>query len=144
MKMDKKKNKKTVDDTVCAIHKFGGYAVLSNCFVRSTNLGCSAIGLLGRVMDLPPEWNFTKAGLIAVCPDGETAVESALADLEEWGYLVRKVQMPNESPTGRIRTVYNFYEYSAKDSSIPQYDYEWTIVNKVDSKIEKNQKSASN
>lgn len=122
--MDKKRNQKTVDDTVCAIHKFGGYAVLSNYFVRSTNLGCPAIGLLGRVMDLPPEWNFTKAGLIAICPDGETAVESALADLEEWGYLVRKVQMSNDSPTGRIRTVYNFYEYSAKDSSIPQYNYE--------------------
>lgn len=118
MKMDNKRNKKTVDDTVCAIHKFGGYAVLSNCFVRSTNLGCPAIGLLGRVMDLPPEWNFTKAGLIAVCPDGETAVESALADLEEWGYLQKIVQMPNESPTGRIRTVYNFYEYSEKDHSI--------------------------
>ncbi len=140
MKMYKKKNKKTVDDTVCAIHKFGGYAVLSNCFVRSTNLGCSAIGLLGRVMDLPPEWNFTKAGLIAVCPDGETAVESALADLEEWGYLVRKVQMPNESPTGRIRTVYNFYEYSAKDNSIPQYNYEletYTVDNATLNRVKK-------
>ena len=96
MKMDnKKKIKKTVSDTVCRVHKFGGYAVLSNCFVRSTNLGCPAIGLLGRVLDLPPEWNFTKAGLIAVCPDGETAVESALADLEEWGYLQKIVQMPS-------------------------------------------------
>ena len=140
MKMDKKRNKKTVDDSICAIHKFGGYAVLSNCFVRSTNLGCPAIGLLGRVMDLPPEWNFTKAGLIAVCPDGETAVESALADLEEWGYLVRKVQMPNESSTGRIRTVYNFYEYSAKDSSIPQYDYEletYTVDNATLNRVKK-------
>ena len=138
--MDKKRNKKTVDDTVCAIHKFGGYVVLSNCFVRSTNLGCPAIGLLGRVMDLPPEWNFTKAGLIAICPDGETAVESALADLEEWGYLVRKVQMPNESPTGRIRTVYNFYEYSAKDNSIPQYDYEletYTVDNATLNRVKK-------
>ncbi len=54
--MDKRnRKKKTVDDTVCEIHKFSGYAVLSNCFVRSTNLGCPAIGLLGRVMDLPPE-----------------------------------------------------------------------------------------
>ena len=32
--MDKqKRKKKTVDDTVCEIHKFSGYAVLSNCFV---------------------------------------------------------------------------------------------------------------
>ena len=41
--MGKKRNQKTVGDTVCRIHKFGGYAVLSNCFVRSTNLGCPAI-----------------------------------------------------------------------------------------------------
>ena len=113
--MDKRnRKKKTVDDTVCEIHKFSGYAVLSNCFVRSTNLGCPAIGLLGRVMDLPPEWNFSKAGLIAICPDGETAIDSALNDLKEWGYLEVVVKMPNENPTGRIQTVYKFYEYSAK------------------------------
>ena len=88
--MDKqKRKKKTVDDTVCEIHKFSGHAVLSNCFVRSTNLGCPAIGLLGRIMDLPPTWNFTKAGLIAICPDSETAIDSALADLEE-GLLGKK------------------------------------------------------
>ena len=82
--------------------------------MRSTNLGCPAIGLLGRVMDLPPEWNFSKAGLIAICPDGETAIDSALNDLKEWGYLEVVVKMPNQNPTGRIQTVYKFYEYSAK------------------------------
>ena len=122
--MGKKRNQKTVGDTVCRIHKFGGYAVLSNCFVRSTNLGCPAIGLLGKVMDLPPEWNFTMAGIEAICADGITAIETALADLEEWGYVRKTVQMPDKSPTGRIRYVYDFYEYSAKDYSIPQYDYE--------------------
>ena len=123
--MDKRnRKKKTVDDTVCEIHKFSGYAVLSNCFVRSTKLGCPAIGLLGRVMDLPPTWNFSKAGLIALCPDGETAIDSALKNLKECGYLEIEVKMPNENPTGRIQTVYKFYEYSAKDTSIPQYDYE--------------------
>ncbi len=30
--MVKKRYKQTIDNTVCAIHKFGGYAVLSNCF----------------------------------------------------------------------------------------------------------------
>ena len=80
--MDKRnRKKKTVDDTVCEIHKFSGYAVLSNCFVRSTNLGCPAIGLLGRVMDLPPEWNFSKAGLIAICPDGEMILSIKLDTL---------------------------------------------------------------
>lgn len=139
--MDKRnRKKKTVDDTVCEIHKFSGYAVLSNCFVRSTNLGWSAIGLLARVMDLPPHWNFTKAGLIAICPDGETAIDTALAELKELGYLEIKMQMPNESPTGRIRSVYTFYEYSAKDTSIPQYDYEletFTVDNAVLNRVKK-------
>ena len=75
--MDKRnRKKKTVNDTVCEIHRFSGYAVLSNYFVRSTSISCQAIGLLGRVMDLPPNWNFTKARTIAICADGETAVES--------------------------------------------------------------------
>ena len=108
--------------------------------MRSTNLGCPAIGLLGRVMDLPPEWNFSKAGLIAICPDGETAIDSALNDLKEWGYLEVVVKMPNENPTGRIQTVYKFYEYSAKDTSIPQYDYEletFTVDNAVLNRVKK-------
>ena len=139
--MDKRnRKKKTVDDTVCEIHKFSGYAVLSNCFVRSTKLGCPAIGLLGRVMDLPPTWNFSKAGLIALCPDGETAIDSALKSLKECGYLEIEVKMPNENPTGRIQTVYKFYEYSAKDTSIPQYDYEletFTVDNAVLNRVKK-------
>ena len=118
------RKEKTVKDTVCEIHKFGGYAVLSNCFVRSTNLDWSAIGLLARVMDLPPTWKFSKEGLIAIRPDGKTSVESSLKLLEEWGYLKKTVLMPNENSKGRIQTKYAFYEYSAKDVSIPQYDCE--------------------
>ena len=84
--MDKNRAKKTIADTVCRVHRSGGYAVLSNCFVRSVRIGCDAIGLLGKIMDLPPTWNFTIAGLVAICKDGETAVRSQLAVLEQWGY----------------------------------------------------------
>ena len=139
--MDKRnRKKKTVYDTVCEIHKFNGYAVLSNCFVRSTNLSWGAIGLLARVMDFPHEWNFSKAGLIAICPDGETAIDTALSELKEWGYLEIKMLMPNESDTGRIQPLYSFYEYSAKDTSIPQYDYEletFTVDNAVLNRVKK-------
>lgn len=139
--MDKhNRKKKTVDDTVCEIHKFSGYAVLSNCFVRSTNLSWSAIGLLARVMDFPHEWNFSKAGLIAICPDGETAIDTALSELKEWGYLEIKTLMPNESSTGRIQPLYSFYEYSARDTSIPQYDYEletFMVENAVLNRVKK-------
>ena len=79
--MDKKFIKKTVSDTVCRVHKSGGYAVLSNCFVRSTKISCQAIGLLGRVMDLPPTWNFTKAEIITIFTNGETAMEFCFSEL---------------------------------------------------------------
>ena len=123
--MDKKtKAKKTIPDTICRVHRSGGYAVLSNCFVRSTNIGCDSIGLLGKINDLPPTWNFTIAGLVAICEDGETAIKSQLAELEQWGYVKKTLLMPNESPTGRISYLYDFYEYSEQDDSIPKYDIE--------------------
>lgn len=40
--------------------------------------------------------------------------------------------MPNESPTGMIRTVYNFYECFEKDNSIPQYDLEMQHISDAD------------
>lgn len=123
--MNKKtKAKKTIPDTICRVHRSGGYAVLSNCFVRSTNIGCDSIGLLGKINDLPPTWNFTIAGLVAICEDGETAIKSQLAELEQWGYVKKTLLMPNESPTGRISYLYDFYEYSELDDSIPKYDIE--------------------
>ena len=49
------------------IWKASVYAVLSNCFVRSTNIGCDSIGLFSKINDLPPTWNFTIAGFVAIC-----------------------------------------------------------------------------
>ena len=91
-------------------------------------------------MDFPHEWNFSKAGLIAICPDGEIAINTALSELKEWGYLEIKMLMPNESPTGRIQPLYSFYEYSARDTSIPQYDYEletFMVENAVLNRVKK-------
>ena len=48
--------------------------------------------------------------------------------------------MPNESSTGRIQPIYSFYEYSARDTSIPQYDYEletFMVENAVLNRVKK-------
>ena len=85
--MDKKtKVKKTIPDTICRVHRSGGYAVLSNCFVRSTNIGCDSIGLLGKINDLPPTWNTVGTGrsrsecqhIIQSFAPGEVTPERAL------------------------------------------------------------------
>lgn len=113
---------KTIGDTVCRVHKTADFTILSNGFIGSTNISCQAITLLATVMGLPKNWNFTVKGLTVICNVGETAVRNMLNELETWGYLVRTKLMPSKETGGRIKYVYDFYEYSAKDTSVPQAD----------------------
>lgn len=113
---------KTIGDTVCRVHKTADFTMLSNGFIGSTNISCQAILLLAETMALPKNWNFTIKGLEKICAVGETAVRNMLKELETWGYLVRTKLMPSKETHGRIKYVYDFYEYSAKDTSVPQAD----------------------
>ena len=111
---------KTIGDTVCRVHKTADFTMLSNGFIGSTNISCQAILLLAEAMSLPQNWNFTVKGLEKICAVGETAVRNMLKELETWGYLVRTKLMPSKETHGRIKYIYDFYEYSAKDISVPQ------------------------
>ena len=55
------------------------------------------------------------AGLTSICKEKETAIKAALDELKEWGYLTVTKLMPNQTESGRIEYVYDFYEYSEKD-----------------------------
>ena len=113
---------KTIGDTVCRVHKTDDFTMLSNGFIGSTNISCQAILLLAEAMALPQNWNFTIKGLEKICAVGKTAVRNMLKELETWGYLVRTKLMPSKETHGRIKYIYDFYEYSAKDTSVPQAD----------------------
>lgn len=113
---------KTIGDTVCRVHKTADFTMLSNGFIGSTNISCQAILLLAQAMSLPQSWNFTIKGLEKICAVGKTAVRNMLKELETWGYLVRTKLMPSKETHGRIKYIYDFYEYSAKDTSVPQAD----------------------
>ena len=120
IKMGKKKQKKskTIASTVCRIHKSKNFTLLSNAFLRSSNLSLASVGLLGRVMGLPEEWDYSVKGLTSICKEGETAIETVLKDLQEWGYLKISKLYPNETEDGRIHYVYDFYESSEKDKTL--------------------------
>ena len=62
--------------------------MLSNSFLRSSNLSLASVGLLGRVMGLPDDWDYSVAGLVFICKEGKTAIDSALKELKNIGYLV--------------------------------------------------------
>lgn len=66
-----------------------GYTVVSNtvCFDRSLTL--KAVGMLVKLLSLPPDWEFSVKGLAAICGDGKDSVRAAISELERHGYLAR-------------------------------------------------------
>lgn len=108
---------RTSNSSVCRVHKNANYTVMSNYHLQSRNLSLKAIGLLSKVFSLPDDWDYSIAGLTHICKENETAIKSALNELKEWGYLTVTKLMPSETKSGRIEYVYDFYEYSKKDTA---------------------------
>ena len=107
---------KTASSSFFRVHKTANYTVMSNYHLQSRNLSLKAIGLLSKVFSLPDGWDYSIVGLTCICKENETAIKSALNELKEWGYLTVTKLMPSETKSGRIEYVYDFYEYSEKDT----------------------------
>ena len=76
--------------------------------LRDTRLSLKAIGLFSIILSLPPEWDFSIAGLAAITKDGIATVRAALNELEANGYLARK-RVRGED--GKLENnEYTFYE----------------------------------
>lgn len=84
------------------------YTVMSNNHFKEKGMSLKAKGLLSLMLSLPPEWDYTEAGLASLSSDGITSVKSALKELEEFGYLERA---RNRDEKGHLTdTIYNVYE----------------------------------
>lgn len=118
----KQKRTKTTPSSVCRVNKNTNYTVMSNYHLRSMNLSLKAIGLLSKVLSLPEEWDYSISGLTSICKEKETAIKAALDELKHWGYLKVTKLMPNETTSGRIEYVYDFFEYSEKDKPDSEQD----------------------
>ena len=66
------------------------FTVMRTRHLRDTRLSLKAIGLFSIILSLPPEWDFSIAGLAAITRDGIATVRAALNELESNGYLTRK------------------------------------------------------
>ena len=96
--------------SVIRVNHNTNYTVMSNVHLRDMRLSLKSIGLLSKILSLPPEWDYTVEGLTAICKDGVTAVKSALKELKDCGYLIVTKRMPNETETGRIEYEYEIFE----------------------------------
>jgi hypothetical protein len=107
---------------VFRIHKTKNYTVMSDFHFREKNMTLKAKGLLSLMLSLPDDWNYSVAGLVTLSKDGKDSVIAALAELEHFGYLVRR-QLYNDK--GQFNGVeYCIYEKSQKRMDEPVKDEE--------------------
>lgn len=93
--------------SVFRIHHTTEYTVISNKTIRDNNLSLKTLGLLVKMLSLPPNWDFCIQGLAKICKDGEASITSGLKELEENGYLKRTRIYAN----GKVADIeYDLYE----------------------------------
>ena len=92
------------------VEKTKDYTVMSNYHFKEKNMSLKAKGLLSIMLSLPDKWDYSIAGLVAICKENETAIKSTLDELKEFGYLEVIKKLPNETASGRIEYEYIVYE----------------------------------
>ena len=97
--------------SVVRVNKNKDYTVMSNCHLREKNMSLKAKGLLSLMLSLPDSWDYSIAGLVAICKENETSVKNALKELQQFGYLRVKKLMPNRQENRtRIEYIYDIFE----------------------------------
>lgn len=92
---------------VIRANKNKNYTVMSNQHLRDKRLSLKARGLLSTVLSLPEDWEYSIAGLVAICKESETAMKSAINELKTLGYL-EITKERNEK--GHFEYIYTFNE----------------------------------
>ena len=118
MTKDVRDRKGDVIMAVMRVHKNKDYTVMSNYHLRDKELSLKAKGLLSFMLSLPPEWDYSVNGLIAVCKEGEASITTTLKELEAHKYL-QIVKM--RDPSGKFIYEYNIYEKPY--GGYPEVDY---------------------
>ena len=104
---------------VMRVHKTKDYTVMSNTHFREREMSLKAKGLLSLMFSLPDTWDYSVAGLVAICKENETAINSTLKELKKFGYLSVTKLMPNQTESGRIEYVYDIYETPTNKENLP-------------------------
>lgn len=106
---------KETNSSVVRVHKNTDFTIMSNHHLRNLKLSLKAVGLMSKILGLPDGWNYSIAGLVKICKEGETAVRSALHELIDEKYVYVEKLPPNYSKSGRFEYVYHIYEIPYED-----------------------------
>ena len=93
--------------SVIRVNNTKGFTVMSNYHFQDKEISLKAKGLLGLMLSLPSNWDYSVNGLVAIVKENKAAVQTALKELEEHKYL-KRTRVQDE--TGRFDYVYDIYE----------------------------------
>lgn len=96
------------------VHKTSNFTVMSNYHFKEKGMSLKAKGLLSLMLSLPDNWNYSVSGLVKLSKDGKDGVMTALAELEEFGYLTRERQTNQKGQFSGIE--YNIYEQPQREN----------------------------
>lgn len=92
---------------VIRVNNTKGFTAMSNYHFKDKEISLKAKGLLGLMLSLPSNWDYSVNGLVAIVKENKAAVQTALKELEEHKYL-KRTRVQDE--TGRFDYIYNIYE----------------------------------
>lgn len=93
--------------SVIRVNNTKGFTVMSNYHFQDKEISLKAKGLLGLMLSLPSNWDYSVNGLVASVKENKAAVQTALKELEEHKYL-KRTRVQDE--TGRFDYIYDIYE----------------------------------
>lgn len=70
--------------------KLKDFTIIRNSIFKDYRLSAKAVGVACKLLSLPPTWDYSVRGLVALFSDGEASIRSALSELEDAGYLRRE------------------------------------------------------
>lgn len=120
---------------VIRIQKTENYSVISNEHLRNKELSLKAKGLMTLMLSLPPSWDYSIGGLVAICKESHTSIRSAIKELEENRYLIRE-RKNNEKG-------YFVYEYTLYETQQPHTQNRHTVEKNADNGRTENRREIS-
>ena len=100
--------KRANQESEIGVHKYEGFTMMQNHHLRNKGLSLKAVGLLSKILSLPPDWDYSLRGLATLNTDGIDGVRSAMKELEDHGYVVRTQRRDENGRMSKSR--YEVYE----------------------------------
>lgn len=102
-------------------HKKDNYTCIDNHVFKDHSLSMKAKGLLTQIYSLPDDWEYSVKGLSTLFSDGRDAVNNALQELIDHGYIIR-TQKQNQAGKfdGYEYDIYEQPQIESADKPFPE------------------------